>query len=128
MVKLTLPTDSEVRKSYPVLRGFVRYFPAAIAKIANLSLRGNDRHNPGKPLHHARGKSADHGDCIIRHTMDLEDALAAWERGDFQEGEGKDVIAVILEEATQRAWRSCADLQELCERFDGAPLAPGAKP
>jgi hypothetical protein len=46
------------------------YFPLAVAYVAMVSWRGNEQHNPGQPLHWARGKSADHGDCIPRHYID----------------------------------------------------------
>jgi hypothetical protein len=118
--QMTLPTDSNDRKNYPLFRGCLRYFPAALAGIANISKLGNDKHNPGQDLHHARGKSMDHGDCIIRHLVDVEDLLAALERGD------KVTQEQILNEVNQMAWRALAFSQELHERF-GAPLAPGAK-
>lgn len=126
---LTLPTDSAERKNYPLLRGFFNYFPAAIMRVANLSFRANEKHNPGEPMHHARGKSTDHGDCILRHTMDLEDLKALLLRGGYAEGETatEEVKAAILEEAAQRAWRAMAELQELCEEHGRAPLAPGAR-
>lgn len=117
----TLPIDSAERKTYPVLSGCIKYFPAAIAGVANISKKGNDKHNPGEPMHHARGKSVDHGDCIVRHLMDTEDLLAAFERNN------SDVtIDMILTEANQLAWRALAYSQMLHERF-GAPLAPNAK-
>lgn len=117
----TLPTDSAERKTYPVLSGCIKYFPAAIAGVANISKKGNDKHNPGEPMHHARGKSVDHGDCIVRHLMDTEDLLAAFERNN------PDVsIDMILTEVNQLAWRALAYSQMLHERF-GAPLAPNAK-
>jgi hypothetical protein len=121
---LTLPTDSTERKSYPLLRGFLRYFPAAIAGVARISKRGNDKHNPGEEMHHARGKSMDHGDCIIRHLMDTEDMLAA--RGRSADKPGPFTDAQILEEVDQLVWRACAYSQELHERL-GAPVAPGAR-
>ena len=31
---------------------------------------GNDQHNPGEPLHWARGKSMDQADCLIRHFLE----------------------------------------------------------
>lgn len=127
---LTLPTDSAERKNYPLLRGFFNYFPAAIMRVANLSFRANEKHNPGEPMHHARGKSTDHGDCILRHTMDAEDLKAWLERCDraatpaeFYERQRD----AYLEELAQRAWRAFAELQEACEKFAGAPLAPGAR-
>lgn len=117
---LTLPTDSYERKNYPIMSGFLKYFPAAIAGVANLSKIGNDKHNPGQPLHHARGKSSDHGDCIIRHLMDLQDLIAAKDKGALITEEQ------ILLEASSLAWRSLAYSQELHESY-GAPLAPSAK-
>jgi hypothetical protein len=117
---LTLPTDSKVRKDYPLLSGCLKYFPAAIAGVANVSKIGNDKHNPNQELHHARGKSMDHGDCIIRHLMDTEDLLAALNRGDNISKEQ------ILLEVNQLTWRVLAYSQQLHEKF-GAPLAPAAK-
>lgn len=118
---LTLPTDSAERKEYPLLRGLFRYFPAALAGVARHSKLGNDKHNPGEELHHARGKSMDHGDCILRHQMDLEDMLAAVERGDGV------LVGDIVGEADALAWRALALSQELHERFWDVPLAPGAR-
>jgi hypothetical protein len=118
---LTLPTDSAERKNYPMLSGCLKYFPAALAGVAKISKLGNDKHNPGEPMHHARGKSTDHGDCIIRHLTDTEDLLAAHSRNISGVSPEQ-----ILAEASQLAWRALAYSQELHERF-GAPLAPGAK-
>lgn len=119
---LTLPIDSEERKGYPLLSGCLKYFAAALASVARTSKLGNDKHNPGQPLHHARGKSMDHGDCIIRHLMDIEDLLAARERGNTFI-----TNRLILDEAGSLAWRALAYSQELHERLGAAPLAPGAK-
>jgi hypothetical protein len=111
----TLPSDSLARKRYPISSGVLKYFPAAIAGVARVSQEGNDKHNPGEPLHHARGKSMDHDDCIQRHLMDLQDALAAGDK------------TTALLEADAVAWRALALSQELHEAC-GAPLAPGARP
>ena len=117
----TLPTDSNERKGYPLLRGFLRYFPAAIAGVANISKIGNDKHNPGEELHHARGKSMDHGDCVVRHLMDVQDLIAAMERGDSSVAP-----ETVLLEVNQLVWRAMALSQELHEKL-GAPKAPGAR-
>jgi hypothetical protein len=117
---LTLPIDSQERKDVPLLSGCLRYFPAALAGVARISKAGNDKHNPGQEMHHARGKSADHGDCILRHLMDLQDLL---KQLDCPTPVGE---RMILTEASSLAWRALALSQELHERF-GAPLAPGAK-
>lgn len=67
---MALPTDAQDRKNAPIYSGVLKYFPDAIAAVAQLSKIGNDQHNPGQPLHWAREKSADHHDCLIRHAMD----------------------------------------------------------
>ena len=115
---MTLPTDSKERKEYPLHRGCLRYFPAALAGIAQTSKRGNDKHNPGEELHHARSKSMDHGDCILRHLIDVEDLLAAFRRGDTSVTK-----EAILTEIDQMAWRALALSQQIHEDL-GAPLAP----
>lgn len=141
----TLPQDSQLRKEYPLYRGLWRYFPAALAGVAGHSKAGNDKHNPGEEMHHARGKSNDHEDCILRHLMDLSDMLEFFERhGEPIELRGlRDIDAVsfasagsiscdelrqrILDEANALVWRACALSQILHERIGGAPRAPGAK-
>jgi len=115
MNKMTLPTDSNERKQYPLFSGVLRYFPAALAGVARISKIGNDKHNKGQELHHNRNKSSDHADCIIRHLIDVEDMIKA--NAPQQE---------ILDEVSSVAWRALALSQELHEKF-GAPLAPGAK-
>jgi hypothetical protein len=108
--KATLPTDSNARKDIPLATGVLDYFPAALAAVARLSKIGNDKHNPGQPLHHARGKSSDHADTITRHMI---------ERGTRDtDGEWHD---------TKVAWRALAQLQELLEKEEGAPLPRGAR-
>lgn len=113
----TLPTDSEARKAYPLFRGPLRYFPAAIAAVANLCKLGNDKHNPGEEMHHARGKSTDHADCIMRHLMDMSE--------DFGHGVGRDENGVP--QVVMIAWRALALAQEWLENNDGKPFAPGAR-
>lgn len=119
-VNKTLPTDSNERKQYPIYSGCLKYFPAAIAGVSNVSKSGNDKHNPGEELHHARGKSMDHADCVMRHLVDVADLMAAKKRG-----ESVDASEVLLE-VNQMVWRALAFSQDLHEQF-GAPLAPGAK-
>jgi len=65
----TLPDDPKARKAYPVASGFLDYFPDAVAAVANLSHIGNEQHNPGQPLHWARGKSGDEADTMMRHFL-----------------------------------------------------------
>lgn len=104
-----LPTDAKARKAIPIATGVIDYFPAAIAEIAKLSKVGNDQHNPGEPLHWARGKSTDHPDTLMRHFL---------ERGTF-DTDG-------VRHSVKMAWRALALLQMELEA-DGAPVARGAR-
>ena len=90
-----LPTDSAARKRIPVVTGVLDYFPDAIAAVAEVSFIGNEKHNPGEPLHWSRGKSPDHADCIGRHLL---------ERGTI------DPVTKVRHSA-QLAWRALALLQ-----------------
>ncbi len=111
-----LPQDSASRKTYPMCAGLLDYFPDALAEVSRGSYVGNEKHNPGEPLHHARGKSMDHADCIIRH-------LAA--RGTWDVIELKDGRTFRVRHSVWVAWRALALLQEELET-DGAPMARGA--
>lgn len=106
-----LPTDSGARKDLPIARGCLDYFPNALAEVAHLSLLGNQKHNPGEEMHHARGKSSDHADCIVRHLM---------ERGTVDPEDG-------VRHSVKVAWRALALLQEELEREEGLPMARGAR-
>jgi hypothetical protein len=130
-MKLTLGTDSEDRKNIPVFSGVLKYAPAAIAGVARVSKAGNDKHNPGEELHHSRGKSMDHGDCIVRHAMDVADIEAHIKRNHSAspiEWWTNEDAKALLNEVSQLAWRALMWSQELHERYVGAPLAPGARP
>lgn len=108
-LRAVLPQTADSRKGTPLVRGCVDYFPAALAAVARLSQVGNDQHNPGQPLHHARSKSSDHADCLLRHLMD---------RGTM-DSDG-------VRHSAKVAWRALALLQEELEREEGAPLPRGA--
>lgn len=105
---MTLPTESKARKDVPMARGLLDYFPDALAAVARLSQKGNEKHNPGEPLHWSREKSSDHADCIIRHLADRGTA-------DADDGELHDVKV---------AWRALAMLQIAIEAQD-KPLGRG---
>lgn len=124
-IKTTLPTNSAARKRFPLARGPLAYAPAAFAGMARICINGNDKHNPGQELHHARGKSSDHPDCIIRHLMDVQDIIAAFSRR--AETPSPAELDQLREEIDQLVWRANIFGQEVHERFLGAPLAPGAR-
>lgn len=104
-----LATDSATRKTFPMASGLLDYFPDALAYVAFVSYMGNQKHNPGEPMHHARGKSMDHADCIVRHLA---------RRGGF-DGE--------VRESGSLAWRALALLQEELEQAHDFPLPRGAR-
>jgi len=105
-----LPTDSQARKDIPITTGVFDYFPDALAEIAKVSKAGNDKHNPGEPLHWTRGKSNDHADSIGRHLL---------ERGGIDPDTG-------LRHTAQLAWRALALLQVELEEAGLAELPRGA--
>ena len=105
-----LPVDAEQRKQVPIASGVLDYFPDAIAAIAEVSYHGNQQHNPGQPLHWARGKSTDESDCIIRHFM---------ERGQ-RDTDG-------LRHSAKMAWRALAYLQKELEQELGLPISRGSR-
>ena len=103
------PEDAAERKKIPVSSGVLDYFTAALVEVAKVSYQGNQQHNPGQPLHWARGKSTDQDDTIVRHFL---------ERGTL-DTDG-------LRHSAKLAWRALALLQLELEAA-GAPLARGAR-
>lgn len=69
-MKNTMPTDAAARKATPIATGVVDYFPDALIAVAQASRKGNDQHNPGKPLHWDRSKSTDEADTLMRHFIE----------------------------------------------------------
>lgn len=67
---MSLPKDAKERKTYPLYSGLLKYFPDALCEVAHVSFVGNQQHNPGKPLHWAREKSADQEDTLLRHLLE----------------------------------------------------------
>lgn len=65
-----LPKDAKERKQTPIFSGVLKYFPRAIAAVAQASYAGNEQHNPGKPMHWDRSKSSDEHDALLRHLME----------------------------------------------------------
>lgn len=104
-----LPDTSAGRKEFPMCTGLVDYFPDALAAVSQASKMGNDKHNPGEPIHWARDKSMDHPDCIMRHLT---------ERGGFDAGGAR--------HSAQLAWRALALLQEELEAEFGFEPGRGA--
>lgn len=99
---MALPTEAKDRKDTPIWSGVLCYFPDALAAVAHVSKVGNDQHNPGEPLHWARGKSMDQLDCCIRHLLD--------------HGTGTPIDSDGVRHLAKAAWRVLAELQLSIER------------
>lgn len=108
--RLLTDKTSAQRKEYPIVTGVLDYFPDALAMVAHVSYLGNQKHNPGEPLHWARGKSMDHLDCIGRHLTEREEIEQA------------DVIHMA-----NAAWRVLAELQMYLEAKYNLSPPYGAK-
>jgi hypothetical protein len=67
--------------------------------VAKVSYLGNEQHNPGQPLHWARGKSIDQLDAAARHE-------AEYRCGKHTDSAGFSILG-------QAGWRISAELQ-LC--------------
>lgn len=104
-VRLLDQLTSDERKQYPMCAGLLDYFPDALAEASHVSWLGNEKHNPGEPLHWARGKSMDHADCIVRHLS---------QRGGFDVIEVNGVKHYVRHSAAL-LWRAAALLQEELE-------------
>lgn len=98
---MILPTEADARKRIPLFTGVVAYFPRALAEVAKVSLKGNEQHHAGEPLHWDKSKSTDHLDSQLRHMVDSLDP-------------NHDRIEVLA----QAAWRALAELETTCEYKD----------
>jgi hypothetical protein len=118
---MSMPTGYDERKNLPVFDGLLMYFPLACLAVAEVSRVGNEQHNPGEPLHWARGKSMDQANTALRHSMDhgmgkLKDVDGCWHKA-------------------KAAWRDLAELQLAMEAaqargeelFTGRRVVPDPK-
>ncbi len=99
---MSLPTDDKERKALPIWDGVIMYFPDALAAVAKVSKIGNDQHNPGEPLHWARGKSMEQMNTAMRHMMD--------------HGMGNPIDTDGCYHLAKAAWRILAELQLSIEK------------
>lgn len=94
-----LPDRAEERKETPIFSGVLNYFPDAIADVAKCSFKGQQQHNPDKPLAWDRSKSGDELDALSRHLLDA---------GTF-DTDG-------IRHSAKVAWRALANLQKEIEK------------
>lgn len=101
-----MSTDSATRKLMPVATGTLAYFADALMLVAWISRVGNEKHNPGQPLHWAKEKSADEPDAEVRHMLDFFRKMPP--------DPGLEALA-HLGHLASKAWRANADLQRACD-------------
>lgn len=100
---MSLPSEAAARKAVPIYSGVLRYFPDALAAVAELSRIGNEQHNPGQPLHWDRSKSTDELDALTRHLI-----------------EAGTVDSDGVRHSAKLAWRALANLQKELEAVGAA--------
>ena len=99
-----MPEDSATRKGIPMFSGLLKYFPSALASVAQVSRVCNDKHNPDMPLQWSKENSNDHQDALLRHLVD------AAENPEARDPEDGTLLAAKV------AWRALAHLQVLHDK------------
>lgn len=92
-----LTTDAAERKRLQLWTFLMNYFPDAFLAVLDVSIKGNDQHNPGQDLHWAREKSKDQMNTAFRHMWD-------YGRGVRKDTDGCYHLAKAI-------WRLSAELQ-----------------
>lgn len=120
--------DYANRKRYPIFDGAIMYFPRALAAVSRVSLLGNEQHNPGEPLHWAKGKSMDQRNTALRHMID--DAMGIRFASDGQRTLAQAAWRVLAqleldleaeEKRAEASARCCVDLSVPPGAFCGGP-------
>lgn len=111
----------KARKVLKIFDGAVMYFPKALAAVSVVSVAGNEQHNPGEPLHWARGKSMDQFNTCMRHLIEYRDGYL------YAEDLPPEVLACLeghpVRTLAQAAWRLLAAL-ELAIEEEGGLIPP----
>jgi hypothetical protein len=114
-----MSTDSATRKLMPIATGCLSYFPDALLLVSWISRVGNEKHNPGEPLHWDKSKSQDEKDAEVRHMLDYF--------RDVPPDPGLEPLGKLGHLAS-KAWRALGDLQRACDAERAAASAPKLLP
>lgn len=68
--RVGLPTDNAARKRLKLWTHLLEYFPDTFLAVVEVSVAGNEQHNPGEELHWDRTKSTDQMNTAFRHQFD----------------------------------------------------------
>ena len=75
-IKPMLPEDPKERKLIPLWSGLFRYFPKSLVLTAKQSMIGHLQHyDKDEPMHWDRSKSSDDWDALMRHMVNLQEAI-----------------------------------------------------
>lgn len=99
---MKLPEEYNERKKWQLWTFLTEYFPDAFLAVVDVSIKGNDQHNPGQPLHWAREKSTDQMNTAMRHAWDHS-------RGTIKDSDNCYHLAKAI-------WRLSAELQLTIEK------------
>lgn len=108
-----LPNDNTARKGIPLYTYLTQYHPNALVEVAKVAVAGNEQHNPGEPMHWAKGKSMDQLNTAMRHIFD-HGMGNAYDRDDPYRCESRRPIMHLA----KAAWRLLAEIELLCEARD----------
>jgi hypothetical protein len=108
--------DPEVRKMLQVFTVQSEYFPKAMREVTRVCVAGNAQHNPGEPLHWARGKSMDQMNALFHHMVDHKMGHV------FDETDPPEILAAVdgkpLYSMAKAAWRALAELELTIEKVE----------
>jgi hypothetical protein len=127
---VTLPSDYNERKNFPLMTFLTAYFPDAIEALVELCKVGNSQHKidddavnpfklPGDRITWDRSKSTEELETAMRHLWDHTRA----KRG-VGELHDKDFVLHIV----KAAWRTLAETQKTIEALRDARLINPEKP
>lgn len=105
-----LPNDYKARKAIPLYTYLTQYSPNALVEVAKVAVAGNEQHNPGQPLHWAKGKSMDQLNTAMRHLFDHGMGNAYDEDDPWRDSQGQPIMHLA-----KAAWRLLAEIELLCE-------------
>lgn len=108
-----LPKDYAARKAIPLYTYLTQYHPNALVEVAKVAVAGNEQHNPGEPMHWAKGKSMDQLNTAMRHQFDHGMGNAYDTDDPYRGPDGNPILH--LAKAT---WRLLAEIELLCEARD----------
>jgi|TARA_B110000908_G_C10139775_1_gene396214 hypothetical protein len=96
---LKIEMTAKDRKESPVYSGVLKYFPDAMIEVSKCSYKGQQQHNPDKPLAWDRSKSGDELDALARHLL----------QAGTLDSDG-------IRHSAKVCWRALANLQKEIER------------